>query len=141
MKNNQSLTKREHEIMKALWQSDKALTASELSHNLELSISTVHASINKLLQKELIVIDDIIYSGNVLCRCYKAAISAKKYTMDTLISSFKGLITEDFSTSSFVSAFLGQEEDKEKVLKELNSLEEMIKKRKEELKQEMPPKK
>lgn len=54
--------------------------------------------------------------------------------MDTLVSSFKGLITEDFSTSSFVSAFWGQE----KVLNELNSLEEMIKQRKKEFAQEMP---
>lgn len=128
-----SLSKRELDIMKVMWSENKSLTASYIAKKSNISISTVHTAINKLLIKNMIVVDEIIYSGKVLCRCYKPTISAVNYDMRKLANSFQGIVDQDFSTSNFVSALLGQEKDNQKILSELDDLEKMIKEKKEEL--------
>lgn len=132
---NTSLSKKELEVMKIFWKSGKSCTASEIAAKSNISISTVHTAINKLLEKNMIVVAEIVYSGKVLCRSYEPTLSAQKYDMQKLIQSFKGLIHTDISTSKFVSALLGQEDNDEKLLEELDELEQLIKEKKAELKE------
>ena len=77
------LTKKELEIMKILWNSNKALVASEIgSRGEELNINTVHACLRTLLKKEVIKIDRIVYSGTVLTRSYSPVITKEDYFDD-----------------------------------------------------------
>ncbi len=130
---NITLSKRELDVMKIFWQSGKPLTASEIVNISNISISTVHTVLNKLQSKNAIEVDEIIFSGKVLCRSYRPTISAKNYDMRKIVASFKSIIHTDISTSHFVSALLGQEKDTQKVLNELDDLEQMIKEKKKEL--------
>ena len=133
MESNTTLSKKELEVMKVIWKSKKSLMASEIAKISNISISTVHVVVNNLLAKNMIVIDEIVYSGKVLSRCYKPVISAKNYEVRKAAAMLKELITPDFSASSFVAALLGQEKDPQKVLDELNELEKLIREKKEEL--------
>lgn len=139
MKIDTVLSKRELDVMKILWKMEKALTASEISSISGISISTVHTAINKLLSKNMIKVDEIIFSGKVLCRCYRPTISAMNYDMRKLINLYKGTVNKAFSASNFVAALLGQEEDSQKVMDELDELEKMIKEKKKELENKSKP--
>lgn len=133
MDKNLLLSKRELDVMKYLWNAKEAQTASTIAKETEISISTVHVAINKLLKKEIIEVDQIIFSGKVLSRCYKPTISAQKYNTKKILASVKEITNADFSTSNLVSALLGDEKDEHKVLSELNDLEKVIKEKKKEL--------
>lgn len=133
MEPNTALSKKELEVMKVIWKSKKSLMASEIAKISNISISTVHVVVNNLLAKNMIVIDEIVYSGKVLSRCYKPVISAKNYEIRKATAMLKELITPDFSASSFVAALLGQEKDRQKILNELDELENLIKEKKKEL--------
>ena len=77
--NELSLTQREMDVMTILWKSETPLVASEIANsNSSLNINTVQAVIRKLLNKKYIVVADIVYSGTVLTRSYKPAISKKE---------------------------------------------------------------
>ncbi len=121
--------------MRVIWKSPKCLMASEIAKISNISISTVHVVVNNLLAKNMIVVDEIVYSGKVLSRCYKPVITAKTYEIRKAASILKELVTPDFSASSFVAAFLGQEKNPQKVLDELDELEKLIKEKKDELTQ------
>ena len=65
------ITKKQLEIMKILWSSDKPLIASEiLKRNDSLNINTVQACLRALVNKQFIKVADIVYSGTVLTRSY-----------------------------------------------------------------------
>lgn len=74
------ITGKQLDVMHALWESHKAMTASEIvQDNAELNINTVQASLKQLLKKEYIRVADIVYSGTVLCRSYAPLISKEQY--------------------------------------------------------------
>jgi len=128
------LTKREKDVIKLLWKSDKPLTASEISKCSEIiSISTVQTVLKSLVKKGFVEVADIVYSGTVLSRSYKTTISSRQYEMQKFVHSFKELVDKDFTTSSFVTTLLEREDNDKKALAELEELEKMIKKRKKEL--------
>lgn len=128
------LTNREQEIMKILWDSSESLTASEITAKKEeLSINTVQALLKKLLKYELIKVERIVYSGTVLCRSYLPVISPEEYETQKYIESMKEIENGSFSPSLFVAALLGEEEDSEKALKEIEELEKIIAEKKQEL--------
>ncbi len=76
---------KELEVLKILHESDHALTATEIvNSDAELSQSTVQAVLRKLLANELIEVQGITYSGNVLSRTF--GLTAK--SMDILTDKF-----------------------------------------------------
>ena len=119
------LTKKELEIMKILWNSDKALIASEIAgSNRSLNINTVHACLRSLLKKEAIKIAGIVYSGTVLTRSYSPIITKEDYFDDV----YNDILGEKKNTMLIRSLI-----DSETDLSELEALEKMIAEKKRKL--------
>nr|WP_294492751.1 BlaI/MecI/CopY family transcriptional regulator [uncultured Mediterraneibacter sp.] len=119
------LTKKELEIMKILWDSNKALVASEIAnHGEALNINTVHACLRTLLKKEAIKIDGIIYSGTVLARSYSPVITKENYFDDVYNDILGGK-----KNSMLIRSLI----DSETNLSELETLEKIIAEKKKEL--------
>ena len=103
------LTNREYDILKILWTSEDALTASGISERGGgISINTVQATLKKLLQRELIHVDQIVYSGTVLSRAYRHSVSQEDFELKRYVNNMKRIQGNDFSCSQFVACFLGQ---------------------------------
>lgn len=122
-KKNPELTKRDMDILNILWNSQNPMTAAEITNAKdELTINTVQAVLRKLLKQELIEVADIVYSGTVLCRSYRAAVSAQEVTLSRFANEIRQF-SNGISASSFVAALLDTETDKEKRAKEIQNLE------------------
>lgn len=119
------LTKKELEIMKILWDSNKALVASEIAnHGEALNINTVHACLRTLLKKEAIKIDGIVYSGTVLARSYSPVITKENYFDDVYNDILGGK-----KNSMLIRSLIDSQTD----LSELETLEKIIAEKKKEL--------
>ena len=107
------LSGRELQVMKIFWDSGEAYTASQVGNmNPELSINTIHAVLKSLLKRNYIKIDDIVYSGTVLTRSYRPAITMAEYVRDCFFHE---------STIQAMAAFVDQAKSQE-TLNELKSL-------------------
>ena len=117
------ITKKQLEIMKILWSSDKPLIASEiLKRNDSLNINTVQRA---LVNKQFIKVADIVYSGTVLTRSYTPLVSRE---------DFLGTACQDIIGKAKVSSLIASLIDTETNLSELEELEKLIEQKKEELK-------
>lgn len=131
------LTRREFDIMNILWQSESALVASEIARRGEkLTVNTVQAILRNLLKRNLIEIDQIVYSGTVLTRSYKPTISAEEFEMNHLVDSLSKLSGNPLATTHFIAALLEQEKDSDKLLEEIEQLEELLQEKRQSLKAE-----
>ena len=128
------LTNREYDILKILWTSEDALTASGISEQGDgISINTVQANMKKLLKRDLIHVDQIVYSGTVLSRAYRPSVSQEDFELKRYVNNMKQLQGNDFSCSQFVACFLGQEKNRQKVQQEIDQLELLLAQKKQEL--------
>ena len=128
------LTNREYDILKILWTSEDALTASGISEQGDgISINTVQATLKKLLKRELIHVDQIVYSGTVLSRAYRPSVSQEDFELKRYVNNMKQLQGNDFSCSQFVACFLGQEKNRQKIQQEIDQLELLLAQKKQEL--------
>lgn len=75
------LSKRENQIMIALWNSSVPLSASALKKNLDedVSIYTIQQVLQKLLKKDYIKVDRIVQHKKALMREYVPVISQVEY--------------------------------------------------------------
>ena len=74
------LTKKENEVMSILWQSEKPMTAHQITESdNSLSIYTVQQVLQRLLKMNYIKIADINYSGTVFARFYTPSVSQTDY--------------------------------------------------------------
>ena len=109
------LSGRELEVMKIFWESGEAYTASQVGNiNPDLSINTIHAVLKSLLKRNYIRVDEIVYSGTVLTRSYRPAVTMAEYVRDSFFHS---------STVQAVAAFVEQVEDQDT----LNEVKNLIK--------------
>ena len=126
--NELSLTQREMDVMTILWKSETPLVASEIANsNSSLNINTVQAVIRKLLNKKYIVVADIVYSGTVLTRSYKPAISKKEMAFQQFTRNLREE-NENISIPNLVTTLLKHEKNEKKVIEELEKLLEERKK-------------
>lgn len=131
----QVLTNREFDIMSILWQAETSLVASEIAkRGNNLTVNTTQAVIKKLLNRKLIAVDTIVYSGTVLTRSYKPTITADEFELEHLIASFQKLSNKPMTTSSFVASLLEQEKDSTVLLSEIEQLEQLLESKKCEIK-------
>lgn len=129
------LTRREQDIMNILWMTDQPLTASQIANSKDqLSINTVQAILKKLMSKNLVEVDQVVYSGTVLCRSYKPCISLEEFEARRLAQDFSQAKNK-ISMSCFVASFLEQEKDSKIILEEIENLENLLKQKKNELKE------
>lgn len=127
------LSTRELEIMEIFWKTNEPLVASDIKkYDLSLSLSTVHSALKKLIGKEFIKVAEIVYSGTVLTRSYKYIVTQEDYEKKALSHSIN---PNNVTLTAFAAAILESENDKEKVLKSLDELENFIKIQKTKLRQ------
>lgn len=93
------LSKRENQIMIALWNSSVLLSASALKKNLDedVSIYTIQQVLQKLLKKDYIKVDRIVQHEKALMREYVPVISQVEY-----ITSFVNQKTSFELASNFI---------------------------------------
>ena len=93
------LSKRENQIMFALWNSSVPLSASALKKNLDedVSIYTIQQVLQKLLKKDYIKVDRIVQHEKALMREYVPVISQVEY-----ITSFVNQKTSFELASNFI---------------------------------------
>ena len=92
--------------------------------NEKLNINTIHACIRKLLEEEYVKVAYIDYSGNVMSRYFMPTVSKGKYFSESykdIIGSKKLILTSLIETETNIE--------------ELEQLENLIRKKKEELKE------
>lgn len=130
--NRYHLTKREKEVMDMLWAASAPMVASDIArHGNNMTINTVQTILKHLLAAELIKIERIVYSGNVLSRAFSPAITPEDFEIQRLASTYDP--KNGFSTSRFVSTMLSREKDTSRALSEIEELEAMLKAKKKEL--------
>ena len=128
------LTNREYDILKILWTSEEALTASGISERGGgISINTVQATLKKLLKRDLIHVDQIVYSGTVLSRAYRPSVSQEDFELKRYVNNMKRIHGNDLSCSQFVACVLGQEKNRQKIQQEIDQLELLLAQKKQEL--------
>lgn len=100
------LSKRENQIMIALWNSSVPLSASALKKNLDedVSIYTIQQVLQKLLKKDYIKVDRIVQHEKALMREYVPVISQVEY----------------------ITSFVNQKTSFELVIKETDNLDAII---------------
>lgn len=119
------ITKKQLEIMKILWSSDKPLIASEiLKRNDSLNINTVQACLRALVNKQFVKVADIVYSGTVLTRSYTPIVTQDEY----LDFAYQDIVGKG-KASSLIASLIDSETSPE----ELDLIEKMIQQKKQEL--------
>lgn len=95
------LTKKELQLMTVLWNSSIALSANDISNiNPDLNKNTIQVVLKKLLDKELIKVDNIGYSGTVLTRLYVPVVSQEAYVSQSLTNQTMKKLVANFIDSS-----------------------------------------
>lgn len=121
-KNVANITNREMDILNILWSKGEPMIASAITAADEtLTINTVQATLRKLQEKKLIEIEDIVYSGTVLCRRYQPTMTVTEFSADMFSKYFKKL-NKDISTIGMVSTLLEKEKHDEELLDELQKM-------------------
>ena len=122
-----TLSERQLQVMEALWNAEKGMTASEIVNSYDdLQINTVQASLRSLAKKQYIKVGDIVYSGTVLARKYVPIITKQEY----LETGCEGLSRiSDHSLPMLMVGLIKDQKD-DKLLQEM---QEMIAQRRKEL--------
>ena len=117
---------RELEILNILWNSEEALTSSDIVEaGNRLSQSTVQAVLRKLLKDELVQVEGVTHSGNVLSRTYKPTEASRDVITKQFVSNYSG-IQNIVSKQSIFAAMLNMETDSAKRKSEIRDLRKML---------------
>lgn len=119
------LTRRQEDIMKILWESDKPLIASEIEKKQDdLNINTVQATLRALMKKNAIEVADIVYSGTVLSRSYRPIISR-----DQVITEYDQVVSKVLNDKNLIAHYVDEIND----LATITELEKIIKEKRKKL--------
>ena len=90
------LTKRQEDVMIILWDAKEPIIASEIvKTGTDLNINTVQAALRSLIKKNYIEVAEIVYSGTVLTRSYRAIVKREEVPNETANEIRKALREED----------------------------------------------
>lgn len=90
------LTKRQEDVMNILWDAKEPIIASEVvKTGTDLNINTVQAALRSLIKKNYIEVAEIVYSGTVLTRSYRAIVKREEVPNETANEIRKALREED----------------------------------------------
>ncbi len=127
------LNPRELEVLKILHESERALTSTEIVNSgAELTQSTVQAVLRKLLANELVEVQGVTHSGNVLSRTFGATEKSKDVLTEKFLQdykSFRSIISMQTAVAGMLE-MAPDETKKEKDIKELEKLLSDLKKKK-----------
>lgn len=118
------LNPRELEVLKILHENERALTSTEIVNaGEELTQSTVQAVLRKMLAAELVEVQGVTHSGNVLSRTFGATQKSK----EVLTEKFLGDIRSFHSIIDKMDVLAGMMELEEDGPKKEAELDKMIK--------------
>ncbi len=81
---------KELEVLKILHESDRALTSTEIvNSDIDLTQSTVQAVLRKLLANELVEVQGVTYSGNVLSRTFGLTAKSKDILTEKFLQDYR----------------------------------------------------
>lgn len=125
--NPMDLTKRELDIMRVLWESPKAMIASEIADAApnNMTMNTAQALLRRLLKNGFIVIDKVVYSNTVLCRSYKPRYTEEEYTVTKLTIDYHNFDAE-ISICDIVCELLKLDTTREELEQDIKQLKEMV---------------
>ena len=125
-KRKKYITDRDLDILQIMWRHSGSMTASEICRQDEsLTINTAQAVLRKLLREGFIEIADIVYSGTVLSRSYKTAISEEEFAIKQMTLDYMEY-GENLDKSSLIAALLDLEPDTNRRVREIKKLEQVL---------------
>lgn len=114
------LTGRERDILSILWNSEDGMIASEVAEQREdLTINTVQAVLKKLLKREFIKVQEIVYSGTVLSRKYCPTLTEAEFRVAETTQNIYDLDRFGITPVQFFAEFLPKAKLKENEAEEL----------------------
>lgn len=117
---------RELEILNILWNSNKAMTSSDIvEEGNRLSQSTVQAVLRKLLKDGLVQVEGVTHSGNVLSRTFKPTDASRDIITKQFINNYSD-IQNIVSKKSILAAMLDMETDSVKRRSEIDDLRSLL---------------
>lgn len=122
MQKNKKLSNRETDVLQILWDHPDSLTANDIAEISDISKNTVLPVLKELLNDEYIKVDDIVLTGKNLTRKYKPTIDKEQFILEQY----------DLNMNNLLTHFLSKEDDTEM----LPEIEQLINKKKNELKNE-----
>ena len=121
-----NLTERDMEILNILWESTESMTASQLIEaDPTLTINMVQAVLRRLLKKNLIQVDKIVYSRTALCRSYSPTVSASEFTLLHIGQEYQKL-RKHISISTLMASLLKGEKDPETLQQDIDELHTIL---------------
>lgn len=86
------LTGKARTLLDILLKSDTPLTATQIvTMDENLNSNTVQSVLRSLLKNKFIEVAEIVYSGNVLCRSYRATDAARNIAVEEFANGFQTL--------------------------------------------------
>lgn len=126
------ITVREMDVLNVLWQTDTPLIASQIAKEIKgQTVNGVQTLLRALLKKGFIEVFDIVYSGTVLSRRYKATELSATEALKAFTTQFEDL-KHCISGAKLYAALLDSEEDRENI----EYLDTLVKQKKDNLPKE-----
>lgn len=120
------LNPRELEVLKILHESDRALTSTEIVNSgNELTQSTVQAVLRKLLAAELVEVQGVTHSGNVLSRTFGPTEKSKQVLTEKFLNDYKSFRTI-ISKRAAVAGMFEMDEDDSRRAEDIRELEKLL---------------
>lgn len=123
-KSKYELPEREIDILYAIWEAGRPLMASEMASE-DLKLATVHTTLKRMLQKNLLEVVNFAKSGNVYGRCYQPTFTMQEFELDRLVTAFNNRRCKEITITHFIEEQLNHM-NTEEALALLDELEEMI---------------
>lgn len=116
------LTSKEEAAMKALWTSDKPLSATEIAERIPNRLwpsSSIQSILRTLEKKQAIEVAEITKIGKSYGRLFRPTISADEYAVMQFNRYYQG---DSRTRSSLISMLLGEKNSKEEIAEVLQEL-------------------
>ena len=120
------LNPRELEVLKILHESERALTSTEIVNSgAELTQSMVQAVLRKLLANELVEVQGVTHSGNVLSRTFGPTAKSKDVLTEKFLQDYKSF-RSIISMQTAVAGMFKLNDDESKKEKDIKDLEKLL---------------
>lgn len=120
------LNPRELEVLKILHESSRALTSTEIVNaGVGLTQSTVQAVLRKLLAAEMVDVQGVTHSGNVLSRTFGATEKSKEILTQKFLNDYRCFRTI-ISKRAAVAGMFEMDEDDSKRTQDIKEIEQLL---------------
>lgn len=120
------LNPRELEVLKILLDNDRALTSTEIvKGGVELTQSTVQAVLRKLLAAELVEVQGVTHSGNVLSRTFGPTKKCREVLAQKFLDDYRAFRTI-ISKADALAGMFAMDEDLSKRAEEIAEIEALL---------------